>query len=145
MTTSRQQSAEMAGMWPKLHEVLGLRLEQDGGEDTPSRVVLPLTEAARGAVAPLHGGVIATIIDVACASAIDPASYEFNKSIPVSVDLSVKFFRQPKASPVVAEGRVIHLGSKLIQVECDVKDGDGRLIAHGGGAYMLVEGFGKPH
>jgi uncharacterized protein (TIGR00369 family) len=141
MATS-QERAEASGFWPPLHRVLGLCIERDGSADSGSRVVLPLGDHARGAVAPLHGGVLATLIDVACATAIDPSSYDPTTRLPVSLDLSVRYFRQPKSSPVVAEARVINQGSKLIHIECDVTDAEGRLLAHGGGSYMMVDGFG---
>ena len=139
---SSQERAEASGFWPPLHKLLGLFIERDGSAESGSRVVLPLGDYARGAVAPLHGGVLATLIDVACATAIDPDSYDPTARLPVSLDLSVRYFRQPTSSPVVAEARVLNQGSRLIHSECDVKDGDGRLLAHGGGSYMMVDGFG---
>jgi len=138
-----EQLARERGTRPPLHDLIGMFVEKDGSDGSPSRVVMALSEATRGAVAPLHGGLIATIVDVACASAIGQATYDAEAVIPVSLDLSVKFFRQPKTSPVVAEGRVLNRGSKLIHVECDVTDGDGRALAHGSGTYLLVEGFGS--
>jgi len=142
-TLSRiEQRSLERGMRPPLHDFVGMFVEKDGSDGGPSRVVMPVSEATRGAVAPLHGGLVATMVDVACASAIGMDTYD-DKLIPVSTDLSVRFFRQPKASPVVAEGRVLNRGSKLIHVECDVTDGEGRALAHGGGTYLLVEGFGS--
>ena len=120
-----------------LHDYLGLRFVQDG---SPSRVEIDLTESTRGAVAPLHGGVLATLIDVACGAAVsggcDPTT-----SVPVSTDLSVRFLRQPKASPLVAEASVVHAGRSAMIVDCVVTDGDGKQVGRGSGTYRIITGF----
>ena len=45
-----------------LQSFLGLRVVQRG---SPSRLEMPLSDEVRGVVAPLHGGALATLIDVA--------------------------------------------------------------------------------
>lgn len=127
-----------------LNDFIGLVVEKDGSDGTPSRVVVPLGDAVRGAVAPLHGGLVATLIDTACAAAIGRDSYDIATTIPVSTDLTVRFFSQPRQSPVVAIGTVVHRGRQLISVECVIEDGAGRTIARGHGTYMLIQGFGAP-
>jgi uncharacterized protein (TIGR00369 family) len=138
-----EQKAEQLGLRPPLHDFIGMYVEEDGSEGGPSRVVMGLSEATRGAVAPLHGGLVAALVDVACASAIGMANYDVETVIPVSIDLSVRFFRQPKSGPVVGVGRIVNRGSKLIQATCDVTDGEGRSLAQGQGTYLLVESFGR--
>ena len=121
------------------HDFIGLEVERfDGG----SRVTVPLTDAVRGGVAPLHGGIVATLVDVSCAVAIG-RTWDPSVEIPVSTDLQVRFYGQPKVSPVVAEAQVVHRGKKIIGVECVVADGNGRQIARGSGSYMIVPGFGE--
>jgi uncharacterized protein (TIGR00369 family) len=122
-----------------LHDFLGVRLETTGAGGGLSRVVMPITEQLRGPMAPLHGGVISTLIDIACGAAIEGAD---PSKIPVSTDLTIRYFRQPKVSPVVAKGTVVHHGSRLISVECEVTDGEGRRVARGTGTYMLLGSFG---
>jgi uncharacterized protein (TIGR00369 family) len=122
--------------WPPLHDYLGMVVEQMG---TPSRVVVPLSDHVRGALAPAHGGVLATMIDVACAAAIGRDNYK--GGFPVSTELNVRFYSQPRQSPLVAEGNVVHRGSRIVGVECVVTDGAGRQVARGSGSYMLVRDF----
>lgn len=122
-----------------LHEYLGFKLEEGG--DGSSRVILPLRDEVRGLVAPVHGGALATLADFACAAAI--GDYDGGRSVPVSVDLHVRFFRQPKGSSLIAEGRVIHRGSRVVGAECTITDGVGREIARAAGMYMVVTGFGS--
>jgi uncharacterized protein (TIGR00369 family) len=121
-----------------LQDYIGLTVERMG---TPSRVVVPLTDHVRGAIAPAHGGVLATMIDVACAASIGRETY--GGGFPVSTELSVRFYSQPKQSPLIAEGQVVHRGSRLIGVECVVRDGLGRQVARGSGSYMLLSDFGE--
>lgn len=122
-----------------LHDHLGLQIDVG----PPTRVTMPLGEQVRGAVAPIHGGVVATLVDVACAAALDHSSYDPTVAVPVSTDLSVKFFRQPKESPLVAEATVVHRGSRLMVAECVITDALGRQVARGSGTYMVVTGFGS--
>ena len=123
-----------------LQDYVGLVVEQMG---TPSRVVVPLTDHVRGAIAPVHGGVLATMIDVACAAAI--SREDRGEGFPVSTELNVRFYSQPKQSPLVAEGRVVHRGMRIVGVECVVTDGAGRQVARGSGSYMLLTEFGELH
>lgn len=120
-----------------LHDYLGLRFVQDG---SPSRVELDLAECTRGAVAPLHGGVLATLIDVACGAAV-AGGFDPTTSVPVSTDLSVRFLRQPKTSPLVAEASVVHAGRSAMIVDCVVTDGNGKQVGRGSGTYRIITGF----
>jgi uncharacterized protein (TIGR00369 family) len=120
-----------------LHDYLGLRFVKDG---SPSRVELDLTESTRGAVAPLHGGVLATLIDVACGAAAT-GGFDVTTSVPVSTDLSVRFLRQPKGSPLVAEASVVHAGRSSMVIDCVVTDAEGRQVGRGSGSYRIITGF----
>jgi uncharacterized protein (TIGR00369 family) len=120
-----------------LHDFLGLRFEQVG---SPSRVELDLTASTRGAVAPLHGGVLATLIDVACGAAATDG-FDVTTSVPVSTDLTVRFLRQPKGPTLVAEGRVVHAGRSSLVIDCVVTDAEGRQVGRGSGSYRIITGF----
>ena len=123
-----------------LQDFLGMRVVTSG---SPSRVELPLGASARGAVAPLHGGALSTLIDLACGVAaavdVDPAV-----SVPVSTDLTVRFLRQPRSGPLVAEATVVHSGRTSVLVECVVVDAEGRQVGRGAGSYRIVAGFHTP-
>jgi uncharacterized protein (TIGR00369 family) len=116
-----------------LHDHIGLTVRTVG---PPAVLEVPLSDEIRGAVAPLHGGIIATIADVACAAAIGP--FDFETQLLVSTELHVRYFGQPKVSPVVAEADIVHRGSRLIAAECVIRDGEGRHIARASGTYMIV-------
>jgi uncharacterized protein (TIGR00369 family) len=120
------------------HDYLGLRFVQEG---SPSRVELDLGDHVKGAVAPLHGGVLATLIDVACGAAASGSLTDAAREVPVSTDLTVRFLRQPKSSPLVAEATVVHAGRSALLIDCVVNDGAGKQVGRGQGNYRIVTGF----
>ena len=121
-----------------LQSFLGLRVVQRG---SPARLEMPLTPDVRGAVAPLHGGALATLIDVASGFAAASGIADDGSQMPVSTDLTVRFLRQPKASPLVAQAEVVHGGRSAVLVDCVVTDGEGRQVGRGTGTYRIVTGF----
>jgi uncharacterized protein (TIGR00369 family) len=120
------------------HDYLGLQFVKDG---SPSRVELDLGDHVKGAVAPLHGGVLATLIDCACGAAAGSGLTDPTTQVPVSTDLTVRFLRQPKESPLVAEATVVHAGRSALLIDCTVTDGTGRQVGRGSGSYRIVTGF----
>ena len=122
-----------------IHKAVGLVYDEAG--EGRAVVHIPDGEFVRSGHAALHGGMIALLADVTSAGALD-GLFELGVSIPVSVDLNVRFFGQPKKWPVTAEATVVHKGSKIIGTECVVRDAEGRQIARTTASYMIIEGFG---
>jgi uncharacterized protein (TIGR00369 family) len=102
---------------------------------------MPLGDAVRGFVAPLHGGMLATLVDNACAATLIDAC-DFEVEVPVTADMHLRFYRQPTASPITADARIVNHGATLANVECVVYDGDERTLARASVAFMIVRGFG---
>lgn len=122
------------------HDYLGFRLEVDG---SPSRVVLDLGEHVRGAVAPLHGGVLCSLLDIACGAAVGGSGEDDRTTtVPVSTRLDVQFLGQRRSGPLVASGEITVHGERGIEVEGQVVDGGGYVIGRATGTYRLVSGFG---
>ena len=92
---------------------------------------------------PLHGGVLATLVDVACATTLTDL-FDVTVEIPVSTDLHVRYFRQPRAWPLVAEAQLVNQGRSMQAVDCVVRDAGGAELARASGTYLLVRGFGTP-
>lgn len=133
-----RKAIEQAESDPPFHRFLGLRVQEMGAGT--SRISLPLSDEVRGAVAPIHGGILASLSDVACACAI--GGFDRDAEIPVSTELHVRFYGQPKQSPVIAEARVVHQGRQLVGTECTITDGAGRQVARATATYMVIRGFG---
>jgi uncharacterized protein (TIGR00369 family) len=120
-----------------LHRLLGLRFV----EMEPGVVVIemPVRAEAFNGSGNLHGGAIATLIDVAAgscagrASGFDPVTQSL-----VTADLHVRYLGRPKGDTVRAEARLVRVGRMLIVVEVRVVDDLGNLVATGDFSSMVV-------
>jgi uncharacterized protein (TIGR00369 family) len=118
-----------------LHTRMGLEIVQR----VPHAVVrMQLSEDVRGPLpGTLHGGMIATLADVTSALALWGA-YEPEGQIPVTTDMHVRYYRQPRSSPITAEAHLVHGGRRILSVECSVVDGEERQLARATATYMVV-------
>jgi len=117
-----------------LHELMGLRaLARD--EDSVT-ISMELSDAVRGfGEGSIHGGILATFADVASAVTL---TYDRESVVPVTTDLHVRYYRQPRSGPLTAEARVVHRGRRLLGTECVVTDAEQRVLARTTATYMLV-------
>jgi uncharacterized protein (TIGR00369 family) len=118
-----------------LHTQMGLEVVQR----VPHAVVrMQLSEDVRGPLpGTLHGGMIATLADVTSALALWGA-YEPQGQIPVTTDIHLRYYRQPRSSPITAEAHLVHGGRRILSVECSVVDGEERQLARATATYMVV-------
>ncbi len=80
--------------------------------------------AARGH---MHGGVIATLVDVACGMTM----VAFTGRGAPTVDMRVDFHRGVTPGDLRAEGRALRLGKSLAVVDASIFDSTGQLVASG--------------
>jgi uncharacterized protein (TIGR00369 family) len=87
----------------------------------------------------VHGGVSCTLLDSAMGSAVMTTLDE--KTGYSTLDLTVHLTRpiSARTGPMVAEGRVVHRGSRIATAEARLTDGEGRVLAHGTSTCMLLE------
>ena len=118
-----------------LHAQVGLRVEQLG----PHAVLtMELGDSVRGAVeGSVHGGILATFADIACATAVWGA-HERGTEVPVTTDLHMRYYRQPRRGPLTARADLVHRGRRLLSCECVVEDAEGRALARATATYMIV-------
>jgi uncharacterized protein (TIGR00369 family) len=120
------------------HRVLGLRLESI---DPASRSVAircafdPAVGRAAG-TNQYHGGVIASLIDIAGDFALIVA---LGHGVP-TINLRVDYLRPAFGSDLIARAVVRKSGRTVGVVDIDVADGEGRLIAVGRGCYGTQAG-----
>lgn len=89
---------------------------------------MPLTDDIRGFYdGAIHGGILATLADAACASALW-GTYDFGPQFTVTTDMHVRYYRQPKGGPLIAEAKMVHKGKRLMSAECTVADAAGRVL-----------------
>lgn len=98
-------------------EDIGLQVSDD-------RVVLDATDRHLNQHGRVHGGVIATMIDVAMGSAVAAGS----EGAPVTVALTVTYLEPGQSGRLEAFARVRKRGKRLTVVEAEVQQ-DGDVIA----------------
>lgn len=126
-----------------LHALLGLEYvdELGGGEAEPGTAIvrMPVRDEAFGWNGNLHGGAIATLVDVAAASAaarnsaFDPDAHSL-----VTADIHVRYLGRPRGDHVLAHAHVVRAGRQLVVVECRVVDAEDRVVAVADFASMVV-------
>jgi len=122
-----------------LHRMLGLRfLDQEPGG--PIVIEMPVAPPAFNGSGNLHGGAIATLVDVAAGSCAGRASgFDPVQQSLVTADLHVRYLGRPKGDPVRAEARLVRSGRMLIVVEVRVLDPLDNVIAVADFSAMVVE------
>jgi uncharacterized protein (TIGR00369 family) len=121
-----------------LHRLLGIRMVQT---DEPGKVVveMPVAPEAFNGSGNLHGGAIATLVDVAAGSCAARASnFEPGENTLVTADLHVRYLGRPKGDVVRAEAKVMRAGRQLTVIEVRVLDPLDNVIAFADFSAMLV-------
>jgi uncharacterized protein (TIGR00369 family) len=122
-----------------LHKLLGLEYDSPTEGDGRAVVRMPVRDEAFGSRGNLHGGAVATMVDVACAmAAARNSGFEPGKNSLVTADVHVRFLGRPKGDYVRAEAEVVRVGRQLIVVECKVLDDEDRVIATADFSSMIV-------
>src|SRR5947209_2868507 len=95
----------------------------------PGRAVFGLEVGGRhhNPMGTLHGGVYCDLADAAMGFAYAATLAEGEGF--TTVEMKVNFLRAVREATLTAEARVVKAGSTLGYVECEVKDGQGRLVA----------------
>ncbi len=150
MTTSDQQngadpqSAAQAVAIP-LHDLLALSFDRPDVGERVAEVSMPVAPNAFGFTGNLHGGAIATLVDLACALAAARFSgFDPMKESLVTADMHVRYLGRPRSDTVVARAEVVKVGRQLIVVECKVlggesADGSDHVIATADFSMMIVK------
>jgi uncharacterized protein (TIGR00369 family) len=107
------------------HRWLGVELVR--ADEHEVEVYLPYREEFNGDDdAPhLHGGIIATLADIAACFAVISAS---GHDVP-SIDLHVDFLRMAPCASLTAVGRAIKVGRTIGVADVEVRGEDGRVVA----------------
>ncbi len=84
----------------------------------------------------LHGGIYCDLADAAMGYAY-AATLGEEESF-TTVELKINFFRAVRKGKLTAAARVVRAGASLGYVECDVKDGDGTLVARAASTCMKL-------
>jgi uncharacterized protein (TIGR00369 family) len=119
-------TAMEAGDWERANELMPetallhaqLQLKVLGREGNTLSVSMGLTESVRGfGEGTVHGGILATLADVVSAFALH-GTYEAGVEMPVTTDIHVRYYRQPRSGPLTGAATVVHRGRRLLSTEC---------------------------
>ena len=97
-----------------------IALQVEAGDEGTGRVLLDAGEDHLNPHGTVHGGVLASMIDVAMGAAVASAGGES----PVTVSLTVTYLEPGQPGRLVATARVRKRGKRLIVVEAEVAQDD---------------------
>jgi len=119
---------------PPAGRLLGFVLK----EVEPGRAVFEMKadERHHNPMGTLHGGIYCDLADAAMAYAYAATLGEGETF--TTVELKINFFRAVRKGKLTAEARVVRAGANLGYVECDVKDGEGKLVARASSTCMKL-------
>jgi uncharacterized protein (TIGR00369 family) len=86
----------------------------------------------------LHGGILCDIADAAMGMAF--ASTLAPGESFTTVELKINFFRPVWEDRLKAEGHVVRRGRNLGYVECEITDGQGKLVAKAASTCLVLRG-----
>jgi uncharacterized protein (TIGR00369 family) len=117
---------------------LGIEVDAAGEGWVRLRVVLR-DELRNAAGAPVHGGVLATLVDAAVGGALGTYGTAASGGVDqATLDLNVTFIAAARGDALLAEGRIIRKGRSIAFGETRVTDTAGTLVALGRATYMII-------
>jgi uncharacterized protein (TIGR00369 family) len=133
----------LAGVRERAHanlfwRYLGIEVEAAG--EGWVRLRVPLRDELRNAAgAPVHGGVLATLVDAAIGGALGTYGSAAAGGVDqATLDLNVSFVGAARGDGLLAEGRIIRRGRTIAFGETRVTDAAGNLVALGRATYMII-------
>jgi uncharacterized protein (TIGR00369 family) len=119
--------------------LLGVR--RDHSEGGRARLVVDARPELENVIHAVHGGVVATLLDVAMASAaVSKVDFEMTA---VTLSLNTSFLR-PGRGRLTADGEVMAVDDAVALCQASVVDEDGRLVARAVGSFRYLPHRG-PH
>ena len=113
--------------------LLGMRREySEGGR---ARLVIDARPELENVIGAMHGGIVATLLDVAMASAA-VSNVDFAMTA-VTLSMSSSFIR-PGLGRLTADGEVIAVDDAVALCEASVTDEGGSLVARGVGSFRYL-------
>jgi acyl-CoA thioesterase len=117
---------------------LGIEVEAAGEGWVKLRVAMR-DELRNAPGAPVHGGVLATLVDAAIGGALGTyGAAAAGGTDQATLDLNVSFVGAAHGEALLAEGRIIRRGRTIAFGETRVTDSAGTLVAVGRATYMII-------
>jgi uncharacterized protein (TIGR00369 family) len=88
-----------------------------------------------------HGGVVASIVDIAMGTAASGGNYQNRSRLVVTVELKINYLAPATGNELVAVAEVVRLGSRAIVTRCEVITDAGDMCATALGTFIVR----RPH
>ena len=116
---------------------LGVQVE-DAREGWVRLRVAARDELRNAPGAPVHGGVLSALVDMAVGGALSTLHSAAAGGVGQStLDLNVSFLAAARGD-VIAEGRILRRGRTIAFGEASISDGEGTVVAVGRATYMIL-------
>lgn len=112
-----------------------LGVEREFTRDGVARLVVDEREDLSNPIGAMHGGVVATLLDVVMASAV-VSKVEFTFTA-VTLTLNCSFLR-PGRGRLTADGRVHDITEQVASCSAEVRDAEGEVVARAQGSFRLL-------
>lgn len=106
-----------------------------------ARVELTASERLHNAMGTVHGGVFCDLADVAMGCALATVAAEGETF--ATLQLQMSYFQAISSGLLSARARVIRRGRTSAHLECDLEDGEHRLVARATSVYALRTPAGR--
>jgi uncharacterized protein (TIGR00369 family) len=104
---------------------LGVRPVSLGGGE--ARIELTADKRLHNAMGTVHGGILCDLADIAMGAALATVTVE-GESFS-TLQLQTSYFLPVVEGRLIAHARVVRRGRGTAHLECDLEDGEGRLVA----------------
>jgi acyl-CoA thioesterase len=105
-------------------------------EDDRAVVSLDLDEDKRNVRDVAHGGIVASLVDVAMGTAAAGGNYATRKRYVVTLELKVNYLAPARGNRLTAEAKVVRGGARTFVVECRVRTDLGEECAMALGTFI---------
>ncbi len=126
---------------------MGLEVEDMGPGF--ARVSVELVDHLRNPNGQMHGGVIATLVDMSISQAmLMTDTYQRvreTRGLMTNVDLRMKYLRAVGKGRATVESKIVHEGRRVVHVASTVTDHRGKTVALGDATLMIVLGEESPN
>ncbi len=124
------------GAAPPIAGLIGFRLSAFGGGE--ATVELDSGPRHYNPMGTVHGGVFCDIADAAMGMAL-ASTLDSDQSF-TTLELKINYLRPAWEAQLAARARVTSRGKTVALVECDVTDGNGRLMARASSTCLILSG-----
>ena len=114
-----------------------LGVEYEIMEDGHAVVSMAIRDEMRNMRGVVQGGVIASLVDVAMATAAAGGNYDTRKRPMATLELKVNYLAAATGDKLIGRADVIRAGSRTSAVRCEIHTESGEICAAGLGTFMI--------